>query len=349
VVAVTPVTEDLDAADGMWVPVTEPGSVGAVRRAAALTAADVGLPATRAADLAIIASELASNLVKHAVDGMALVRAVRRRGTAGVQIISVDKGPGMSDMAWSSRDGHSTSGTLGIGLGAVRRKATAVDAYSQPGSGTVIVADVLPATVDVDPADRPPGVRAGGVGRPMRGERVNGDAYAMRDLSGRRQLMLCDGLGHGPLAQAAAVAAIAAFRAAPAGGSATVVEHIHRGLGHTRGVVVLVVELDPAARVARFTGLGNIFGAVADGDRRRVMVGQPGIAGHHRPRLRETDLPLPTSATVVLHSDGLTDRWSLDRYPGLLGRSPVVIATTLLRDAGVRRDDAAVLVAQVCP
>jgi anti-sigma regulatory factor (Ser/Thr protein kinase) len=318
-----------------------------VRRVATATAAEVGLTDDRTADLAIIATELASNLVKHAVDGMALVRPVRLGEQAGVQIVSVDKGPGLADLAGSARDGHSTAGTLGIGLGAVARKATEVDGYSRPGLGTVVAVTVFPTTVNLHPSAAPPFLRTGGLGRPMRGERVSGDAYAVRDLDGRRQLMLCDGLGHGPLAQAAALAAIASFRSAPAGGSARVVEHMHQRLSHTRGVVVLVVELDPAARVARFTGLGNVFGAVAGGGQRRVMVSQPGIAGHQRPRLRELDVPLPPAATVVLHSDGLTDRWNLDGYPGLPARTPVVVAATLLRDAGVRRDDAAVLVAQV--
>jgi anti-sigma regulatory factor (Ser/Thr protein kinase) len=350
VVALTgPKLDTVDSADGVWVPVTDQGSVGAVRRVATATAAEVGLTEDRTADLAIIASELASNLVKHAVDGMALVRPVRLGQDAGVQIVSVDKGPGLADLAHSARDGHSTAGSLGIGLGAVARKATEVDGYSRPGMGTVVVVTVFPASIDPNTAGPSPAVRAGGVGRPMRGERVSGDGYAVRDADGRRQVMLCDGLGHGPLAQAAAIAAIASFRSAPAGGSARVVEHMHQRLRHTRGVVVLVVELDPVARVARFTGLGNIFGAVAVGGQRRVLVGQPGIAGHQLPRLRELDVPLPPAATVVLHSDGLTDRWRLDDYPGLLARTPVVIAATLLRDAGVRRDDAAVLVAQVDP
>ena len=48
-----------------------------------------------------------------------------------------------------------------------------------------------------------------------------------------------------------------------------------------------------------------------------------------------------------MHSDGLTDKWDLGRYPGLLVRSPLVVAATLLRDAAVRRDDASVLVCRV--
>ena len=51
-----------------------------------------------------------------------------------------------------------------------------------------------------------------------------------------------------------------------------------------------------------------------------------------------------------MHSDGVTDKWRLADYPGLAaGHTPLVVATTLLRDAGVRRDDATVLVARAGP
>jgi hypothetical protein len=161
--------------------------------------------------------------------------------------------------------------------------------------------------------------------------------------------MLCDGLGHGPLARVASQAAIAAFHAAPVAGCAAVVHYLHATVSHTRGVVAMVVEFDLARTKLRFAGIGNIAGAVIGDGRRQTLMTQPGIVGQQRPRLREVETALPRSAVVVLHSDGLTGRWTLERYPGLIGRSPVLIAATLLRDAGVRRDDAAVLVAQVQP
>jgi hypothetical protein len=47
-----------------------------------------------------------------------------------------------------------------------------------------------------------------------------------------------------------------------------------------------------------------------------------------------------------MHSDGVVDRWNPADYPGLLTHSPQLIAATVLRDAGTRRDDAGVLVAR---
>ena len=339
---------DTDPGDTLWLPVEDAGSVGTARRAAESVARDIGLPTARTADLAIVATELATNLFRHAVEGVLLARAVRRGDVGGVQVVAVDAGPGMRDLTESVRDGHSTSGTLGIGLGAVTRKATEFDAYSLPGAGTVVVATVLPVDRETQAGRRDESAGgAAGISRPMTGEAVCGDAYAARMLGPRAQLMLCDGLGHGPLAAVAAQAAVAAFRDAPAAGPKVVVEHLHRSLGHTRGAVVTVVELDPARARARFAGLGNVFAAIQDGSRRHPMMPQPGIAGNGKPLIRELEVSLPRGAIMVMHSDGVRDRWSLADYPGLVARTPLVIAATLLRDAGVRLDDAAVLVAKV--
>lgn len=333
-------------ADSIWVPVTDAGSVGTVRRAATALGADLRLPEQRQADLAIIATEMASNLFKHGVDGVALVQVLRRGNAAGVEILAVDKGPGLRDLPAAQQDGQSTSGTLGIGLGAIVRLASEYDAYSWPGSGTVVAATIWPET----PPPEPAGFSARGITRAMAGEEVTGDGYGIRLTgAGHLQVMLCDGLGHGPMAASAALAAEAAFRDAPETGPKAIIEYLHRMLNHTRGAVVTVVDIDPERDQLRFAGVGNVAGAVIDAGQRRVMVAQPGIAGHTQPQLREVELPCPPSAVVVLHSDGVVDRWNLADLPGLVSHTPVVLAAVLMRDAGVRRDDAAVLVARRRP
>ena len=96
----------------------------------------------RVAELAIVAAELTSNLVKHAQEGVLLLRPARTGDVAGVELIAIDSGPGMADLTVSSRDGHSTTGTLGIGLGAIARQASWYDAWSRPGRGTVLAVQV---------------------------------------------------------------------------------------------------------------------------------------------------------------------------------------------------------------
>lgn len=326
------------ADDRFWMTVDDVGMAGAVRRAATALGEEIGLGPARLADLAIVATEIATNLAKHADDGRVLVRTTRSGDHAGVQIIAIDSGPGMSDMGASARDGHSTSGTLGIGLGAIIRQATELDTYSAP-SGTVVAAAVW----DDDP---PVPAWSSGISRPLSGEQVCGDAYATRQTATRRQIMLCDGLGHGPLAAAAAQTVVSLFAEAPDGGAEAVLAHIHGRSRHTRGVVAGIADLDSDRGVIRFAGLGNITAIVLTDNQRRAMVSLPGIVGQQG-TIRVFEYPWSPASLVVLHSDGLTARWDLSAYPGLIACTPLVIAATLLREAGVRRDDASILVTRV--
>ncbi|HEX7746980.1 MAG TPA: SpoIIE family protein phosphatase [Micromonosporaceae bacterium] len=333
------------AEDVGWFRIDEPAMAGMARRAAAEAGRKLGFTEARLGQLSIAAAELASNLHKHADEGTMLVRYLRRNGVGGVLLVAVDGGPGMADAVGSGRDGYSTAGTLGIGLGAVERLATRCDGYSLPGRGTVLAAEFWPRP---DPADDPDAAGVDGVDgivRPITGEQVAGDGYAVRHTGTGPLLLLTDGLGHGLLAAAASAAAVEAFHAAPDESPAAIVDWLHRRMGHTRGAAVGVAAMDRAAETVRFAGLGNIAAQVVRSGERHLMVSLPGIAGHQRRVVREFSYDLPADAAVVLHSDGLTDRWRLDDYPGLLSRTAIVVAATLLRDAGLRRDDAAVLVA----
>ncbi|MDT5039171.1 MAG: hypothetical protein QOE51_156 [Actinoplanes sp.] len=325
---------------GVWFRVEAAGTASAARRAAERLASELSMPELRIADLSIVAAELAGNLVKHAEQGVVLVRPVRTATEAGVEIVAFDSGPGMRDVAHSIGDGHSTAGTLGIGLGAIVRQAGWYDLHSVPGRGTVLIAQVWPRAV-------PPPEWAAGLVRPITGERVSGDGFALRTTGGRRQVLVCDGLGHGPLAALATQEAQRVFQAGASMPPTAVVELLHRTLGHTRGAALAVAELDHDGGVVRFAGLGNISGTVLAPDgSRRGMVSVPGIAGHQKRQVREYEYPLPPGAVVLMHSDGVVDRWDPADYPGLLTHSPQLIAATVLRDAGTRRDDAGVLVAR---
>jgi serine phosphatase RsbU (regulator of sigma subunit) len=161
--------------------------------------------------------------------------------------------------------------------------------------------------------------------------------------------MLCDGLGHGPLAARAAQEAVRVFGSLGPVSATGVLEALHRALNHTRGAALAVAELDADCARVRYAGLGNISGTIVTGDgSRRGLVSLPGIVGHQKRQIREYEYPLEHGAVLVMHSDGLVDRWNPADFPGLFTHSPQVIAAALLRDAGTRRDDAGVLVAR-CP
>ena len=334
----SPTAEDVE-----WVRIDDPSAAGTARRAATRLAEQLAFPPARAAEVGLAVTEIATNLARHARAGSVLLRSLRDVGTA-VEVVAVDAGPGM-DPARSRRDGHSSAGTLGIGLGAIDRLADDTDIASAPGVGTVLV-----ARFDADRrAPVLPDPTTAALTRPITGETVCGDACWIRHDGDRTLLMLCDGLGHGPQAAAASQRATATARTSRAAhiGPQELVAAVHAALSGTRGGAVAAAELDPAAGVVRFCGVGNIAGAVLTDGRKRGMTSVPGVAGVRARNVRRFEYPLEPSSVVVLHSDGLSARWTLD--PELLVRSPTVVAAALLREAGVHHDDAGVIVARPRP
>ncbi|TMR02442.1 transcriptional regulator [Actinomadura soli] len=333
------------AGESLRVRVEEQSAAAGVRRRITALAERLGFGGERLGQIQLAATEAATNLAKHATQGEMLLRIVRDGGAAALEFVCVDHGPGIADVPVSRTDGYSTSGTLGLGLGSIERLADHSGVYSRPRIGTVLYARFQPPA-DVPPA--PPAAAAmppiAGLTVTLDGEEECGDAYTARLVDGAVYAMLCDGLGHGPLAARAARAAVrATHEVASPSRPADVLRCVHRRMASTRGGAVAVAAIEPAAGRVRFAGVGNVAAWIVGPERRQGMISVPGIAGAHAERIREHAYALPRGAVVVLHSDGLTGRWRLTDQPGLLGRDPLLIAATVLRDAGSRHDDRSVL------
>ncbi|MEU6762105.1 ATP-binding SpoIIE family protein phosphatase [Streptomyces sp. NPDC046853] len=327
------------------------------RGAAAALARRVGLDTHRAAEVGLAVTEAATNIQRHATDGALLLRTLHTDDEAAVEFVTVDSGPGMVDVSAALADGASSTGTLGIGLGAVARLADHFDVHSVPGKGTVMAAQFWSRQADeegVTPARAAGSQRVSGLTRPISGEMTCGDAWSARldDVTAGGTgpdrpavlVMVCDGLGHGPLAARASAAAVEAFHSTTATDPEGVMRAIHRALRGTRGGAAAVARIDPAAGRVQYCGIGNISGFLVDHASRKALLSVPGIVGANMRRLRTFEEPLPEGGALTMHSDGLTERWDHTALSGLLHHSPLVIAGQLLREAGVRRDDASVVV-----
>ena len=321
--------------DMRWLRVEDVSAVAACRKAAQIMAERLGFPAARTGQLALAVTEAASNLHKHAEQGSLLLCVNRDGEPPGLDLVTIDAGPGVRDVSAAVRDGHSTAGTLGIGLGTIAHLADFTDLYSRAGHGTSLVARFCgsPPT---------PETRWAGLLRPITGETECGDAYAAVQADGGVTAVLCDGLGHGPLAAAAAAEGVAAVLEAPAGEPAALLERVHRRMSGTRGGAVGIVRIQ--GRLARFAGLGNVAASIVSGGQRKSMLCIPGIAGHQARSIRQFEYEAPPGSAVVLHSDGISNRWEAAALPGIEARDPLLIAAVLLAAAGVHRDDAGILV-----
>lgn len=322
--------------DTRVIRIEDRSQIDEARRRIGAEAQERGFDATRRGQAEIVASELATNLWLHGRGGWLLVRAHGLEG--GLELIAVDRGPGMGDVAACLRDGYSTTGTAGNGLGAIRRLAQVFDLYSRPDAGTVVLAQLLP------PGTAPGRFLVGAVCVALAGEPACGDAWSARLGPRGGRVCLADGLGHGPDAARAALGAVAAVGVDPAEPPAASLEAAHRAIAPTRGAAVALADLDRERGVIRYAGVGNIAGAVLRGAELRHMVSHNGIVGHQLRKAQEFSYPWGADALLVMHSDGLQTRWSLDAHPGLAARHPAVVAAVLHRDFARGRDDACVVV-----
>ena len=327
--------------------IDEPSRVGEARRLAVAVCAALDFDDTRLGEVAIVVTELATNLLKHAGAGQILLRRIEypeapERSVPGIEILALDRGPGIANLAQSLQDGYSTAGGAGNGLGAVRRLSALFDSYSAPGKGTAVLARIwrrafsraLPARL----------LTLGAVHLPLAGEEACGDAWAAAQSGERALAMVADGLGHGPVAADAAAAALRVFREHTTLAPQELVARMHGALAGTRGAAVAVAEVLRDEGVVRYAGVGNIAGRLCAGTGVRQMVSHHGIVGGEARTIQQFQYPWPAGALLVLHSDGLASHWNLDDYPGLHQRHPSLIAGVLYRDHARASDDVTVLV-----
>ncbi|MDA9524246.1 anti-sigma regulatory factor [Bradyrhizobium sp. CCBAU 11434] len=325
------------------VGVNDPSGVAEARRAATDLAQRVGFNETDKGKLALIATELSTNLVKHGSGGEILVGAYEDNESQGIEVLALDKGAGMSNVAACLEDGYSSAGTAGRGLGAVVRQSHFVDIGSWPGVGTAVLARVAHGAA---PSLKPPTVPTwGAVSIAKAGEDVCGDAWSLSNTGDVRTLFVADGLGHGPEAAEAAVEAVRIFHRYNGHTVANLLDYVHGGLRATRGAAVSIARFDPATGNVNFAGIGNVAGVIIAAGETKRMVSMAGTAGFNTRKIRAFDYPF-TQGLIILHSDGLASSWTVDRYPNLAALHPSLIAAILYRDFSRHRDDATVLVAK---
>ncbi len=323
----------------MITAVADPSQVAEARRTAVNLAQARGLEEASRGRVALVATEMATNLLKHAGRGEIVISGFADRDGVGLELLALDKGPGIADLGRALEDGVSTSGSPGTGLGAMRRQADDFAIWSRPGLGSAVMARFR-AGAGSGP------MRLGAVVAPFPGETVSGDAWEAAAVPEGPTLMMADGSGHGAPAALAAEAAARAFKGHAHQDPDRLMATIHRALAPTRGAAVAIARVDARRHVVRFVGVGNIAGAVAEGASMRRMVSHNGTAGHVAPRMREFAYPWHGGGTVILHSDGLSAKWDLAAYPGIAAAHPSLIAGVLFRDYRRGRDDATVVVAR---
>ena len=317
--------------------------VGEARRIAVALGRLNGMDETTAGAVAVVATELATNLCRYAPGGSLSVQWLSTTDGNALEIVSSDQGPGVEDIARCLSDGYSTGGTPGTGLGAVKRFSSEFDAFSTPGKGSVFMSRIRCDRAAPRPTT---GMQWGVFCRPMAGEVENGDAWRIAMDATSARFFVVDGLGHGPTAAIAANTAGATFDRYRHYAPQQLLETAHRELAGTRGAAAALLQVDSASGDVGYAGIGNISASIVGGGVQKGLISHNGTLGVATRKVQSFAYGWPPGSLLVMHSDGIQTRWSLNDYPGLVTRHPSVIAATIARDFSRGNDDTTILVAR---
>jgi anti-sigma regulatory factor (Ser/Thr protein kinase) len=309
-------------------------------------AQDCGFPTERINEIDLIVSELTSNLSKHTIGGEEILAGTGQddRGCY-LEIISIDNGPGFKNTEQMMADGYSGSGTLGHGLGSIRRFSDVFDVYSQPGWGTVILSRVYKDSPSATPV-KSPVCKAVVVAKP--GETTSGDGYFFQPLDIGFKILVADGLGHGTNANHAVNEAVIAFKDCTETSASENIRHIHQAIKKTRGIVGHIVVYNAAERSWCAAGVGNIATKWIGGLSVKAQMSYNGIIGHNIPNtINDVCLKQEEYQQFISCSDGIRSRWDPTKLPMIYRHDSIVLASAIYKEYARRTDDMSVVICKV--
>jgi anti-sigma regulatory factor (Ser/Thr protein kinase)/serine/threonine protein phosphatase PrpC len=335
--------DDIETVQTAHYTVAEAGDEVLVRTAVTDVADEVGFDETASEELGVVATELATNVRKHADSGEIDVLTITDGDRTGVRIESLDAGPGIEDVDAAFADGESTAGSLGGGLGAVNRfmDQVVVTAPGEPNYGTHVVADrwLRPEYAETTPCP----LAFGAASRPKVPGTANGDSFILKRWNDSALVGVIDGLGHGQAAHEASMAAKEYVDRHFDNSLESIFAGAERACRGTRGVVMALARFDWAAETVTFASVGNINYKATGTDDLQLVV-RRGVVGSNGPEPAVTSADWHPGNRLVMFSDGLVSHWNTDDYASLLDDPATSAARGLLREFGKDNDDATVLV-----
>ena len=332
-------------------PVSDRSFQAFVKREVHRLAQETGFSTRRLGEIDIVVLEITSNLLKHAKGGEVLVRLFHENNTRGIELISIDNGPGIADPENVQQDGVSTTKTLGHGLGAIQRLANFFQLYSLLDWGTILLARLYDRPMTHSESNNPTfplTVRSVLVAKP--GETVCGDGCQISTTPDYATLFLGDGLGHGPAAHEAVTQAIVALPTTRLRSPARLIELIHEGVRKTRGLVGSVVVYDVRQQQWLWCGVGNIMTRLLQSAVvQKSHLPYSGIIGTALPTLHDEIIPAEWGQTIVMCSDGIQSLWDATKYPYIFKYDLTILAAAIYKDHARQTDDVSIVVGRLTP
>lgn len=297
----------------------------------------------------LVCNEIVTNQIKHA-RGSGMVQLWARGDTdQSLDIFGLDYGPGIEDLEHSKKDGSTTTGTLGKGLGAIERLSKESAIYSLPADarhinrwhGTAVWAHFLAEKQKTRPT-----IEYGAFLRAFQDSFYNGDYIKIKNGADRVQWVHLDGLGHGELAAEAVLPARSILEEEVELDERISVLSEKLKLG--RGAVGVLGEISASDEYLRITGVGDMNAYVISDGERRTMSMASGILGRQHRSVNVNEVSFSKRAVVITTSDGVKG-WKIDTLPQLWRLHPQMIAFVMGNILGRSNDDTSLVVVRRAP
>lgn len=309
-------------------------------------AVSAGFGETKVGEIDIIVAEMVTNLVKHAGGGDLLVKLVEDNGNQGIEIISIDNGPGIADISRMAADGVSTKNTLGHGLGAMKRLSDLFQVYSMKSWGTVMLIRVYDK--ELPPFRKPATAEYRCTVVAKTGETESGDDFYVVSNNDQVKLFLGDGLGHGKDAAAAVKKAGESFLNNRGHDPVEILREMNVAVKKTRGLVACVAVFSYHTKTWRICGIGNITTKINSLESIKTYTPYNGIVGLNVPNtLNAVEIEYQKGQHLVMCSDGLKSKWDLVKYPAIFRYDLSILCSSLLKDYARNTDDMSVAACKI--
>lgn len=323
--------------------ISSPAEVIAIRRISKEMSKKIGFDNHAQEEIVLVVSELASNIIKYADRGIITLTPVSLSEQNGLMIEAVDSGSGFNENI-ALKDGFSSSGTLGFGLGAVNRMMDEFDIHTNENNqtGTRIICKRWLRSKSSFTGRCPFDV--GVVSRPKSGETVNGDSFVIKHGNGQSLVAVIDGVGHGLLAHQAAQAARYYIESHSELPFIDIFRGVDRACRSSRGVVMALASIDWDSMKLSFASVGNIEVKVLGAQEKFKFIVRRGIVGKNAPNPVITENDWRLDYALALHSDGLSTHWSWDDFSHHSDRTAQFIAEQIHRTLKKDNDDTTLII-----
>lgn len=300
--------------------------VGVCRRKGASFAKKIGFDDVGAGEIAIIITEMVTNVIKHGggKGQFMMCRINNNHNTSGIELWCCDFGKGIEDMPQAIQDGYTDKKSLGLGMGSIRRLSDEMETNPEPDQNFYTQTKVKEHKFgycirsrkwiqDKKWVMKNKNIQIGAITKPKPGETFNGDAYIFTNINPKQSIgAVIDGLGHGKQAHLASSLAREQILKKTELSLDILLKNIHESIKGTRGITIGLIKTDTEKNKLHFTGIGNIEGNIISNNTKKNLLSFGGIVGHtmRNPRVFEFDFNI--GDIVYLYSDGITSRWGYE-------------------------------------